>query len=97
METSNESFALLQLIANDCYSVGAFYFAAKAFDVLESIDPNPEYWEGKRGACIGVFRKVLAGQVRDSIIGHTCAQQYVGKSQSCMVTSGRFIVHARLS
>ena len=23
-----------------------------------------------------------------------CAQQYVGKSQSCMVISGRFIVHA---
>lgn len=62
METSNESFAMLQLIANDAYSTGAFYFAAKAFDVLEQLDPNPEYWEGKRGACIGVFRKVLAGQ-----------------------------------
>ena len=53
---------MLQLIANDAYSTGAFYFAAKAFDVLEQLDPNPEYWEGKRGACIGVFRKVLAGQ-----------------------------------
>ena len=90
METSNESFAMLQLIANDAYSTGAFYFAAKAFgaptparvvapglsavlsihfvcvranaDVLEQLDPNPEYWEGKRGACIGVFRRVLAGQ-----------------------------------
>ena len=25
---------------------------------------------------------------------HPCAQQYVGKSQSCMVISGRLIVHA---
>ena len=24
-----------------------------------------------------------------------CAQQYVGKSQSCMVISGRLLVHAR--
>ena len=27
-------------------------------------------------------------------ITRPCAQQYVGKSQSCMVTSGRLIVHA---
>ena len=26
-----------------------------------------------------------------------CAQKYVGKHQSCMVTSGRFIVHAPVS
>ena len=32
--------------------VGSFYFAAKAFDLLEKLDSNnPEYWEGKRGAC----------------------------------------------
>ena len=30
--------------------------------MLEQLDPNPEYWEGKRGACSGVFRRVLAGQ-----------------------------------
>ncbi|XP_021348035.1 intraflagellar transport protein 56-like isoform X3 [Mizuhopecten yessoensis] len=61
METSGESFSLLQLIANDCYKMGQFYYAAKSFDVLERLDPNPEYWEGKRGACVGVFQLIIAG------------------------------------
>ncbi|KAJ9599313.1 hypothetical protein L9F63_010207, partial [Diploptera punctata] len=62
METSAESFNLLQLIANDCYKMGHFWHAAKAFDMLERLDPNPEHWEGKRGACVGVFQRIVAGQ-----------------------------------
>jgi len=61
METSSDSFNLVQLIANDCYKMGFFLYAAKAFDVLERLDPDPEYWEGKRGACVGVFQQVVAG------------------------------------
>lgn len=39
-----------------------FYYSAKAFDVLERLDSNPEHWEGKRGACVGVFQMILAGR-----------------------------------
>lgn len=60
MNTSNESFNLLHLIANDCYKMGHFYYACKAFDVLERLDPDPEFWEGKRGAAVGVFQRVVA-------------------------------------
>ncbi|CAH1401329.1 unnamed protein product [Nezara viridula] len=60
MDTSTESLSLLQLIANDCYKKGEFYHAAKAFDLLERLDPTPEHWEGKRGACIGVFQLIVA-------------------------------------
>lgn len=58
--TNGDALSLLQLIAADCYKMGAFLVAAKAFDVLEKIDPDPEYWEGKRGACVGVFQMVCA-------------------------------------
>lgn len=60
MDTSTESFNLLQLIANDCYKVGEFWYAAKAFDMLERMDPSPENWEGKRGACCGTFQYIVA-------------------------------------
>uniref|UniRef100_A0AAX7TF35 Intraflagellar transport protein 56 n=1 Tax=Astatotilapia calliptera TaxID=8154 RepID=A0AAX7TF35_ASTCA len=62
MGTSSDSFHLLQLIANDCYKMGQFYYAAKAFDALEKLDPASNYWEGKRGACVGVFQLILANK-----------------------------------
>ncbi|XP_075559021.1 tetratricopeptide repeat domain 26 [Dermacentor variabilis] len=62
MDTSSESFSLLQLLANDCYKMGHFLYAARGFDLLEKMDANPEYWEGKRGACVGTFQRVIAGR-----------------------------------
>lgn len=62
LDNSDDSFNLLQLIAHDCYRMGEFLYAAKAFDILERLDPDPEYWEGKRGACVGVFQRTVAGK-----------------------------------
>ena len=61
-------FNLLQVIANDCYRVCEFYYAAKAFDVLETLDRDLEHWEGKRGAIAGVFQLVIAGKMDKSIL-----------------------------
>lgn len=46
---TKDGMIMLQLIAIECYRIGEYWVAAKAFDMLEkfSIDPNPEYWEGK--------------------------------------------------
>nr|CAG4639113.1 EOG090X04LA [Daphnia magna] len=62
METSAESLGILHLLANDCYRTGQFYIAAKAFDVLDKYDPNPEHAAAKRGACVGLLQMVLAGR-----------------------------------
>ncbi|TPX69710.1 hypothetical protein CcCBS67573_g06776 [Chytriomyces confervae] len=43
-------------------AMGQFLYSAKAFDVLERLDPNPDYWEGKRGACIGILQQIISGE-----------------------------------
>jgi hypothetical protein len=36
---------------------------------LERLDPNPEFWDAKRGAAVGVFQMIIAGkeQVRPGV------------------------------
>lgn len=60
MESNTDSFAMLVVISGDCYKVGSFFYAAKAYDVLERLDPGMEHWEGKQGACCGVLQQVIA-------------------------------------
>jgi len=72
-ESTAESFTLLQLIANDCYKMGHFFYSLKAFDVLERLDPNPDYYEGKRGAAIGTFQAVMAGKEEPDVMKEASA------------------------
>jgi intraflagellar transport protein 56 len=60
MEGSADCLGLLQLIANDCYTMGHFYYAAKAFSTLMRLDPDRDYEEGFRGAVVGVLQMVIA-------------------------------------
>lgn len=45
-----------------------YLYSAKAFDVLERLDPNPEYWQGKRGACIGTFQQIISGEESKDLV-----------------------------
>ncbi|KAG7302989.1 hypothetical protein JYU34_012995 [Plutella xylostella] len=57
-----DSFALLQLVANDSYRMGQFLVAAKAFHMLDRLDGGPEMWEGLRGAVCGCAQMAAAGK-----------------------------------
>lgn len=61
-EASQQSLELLQLVANECYRAGFFLTAARAFDVLGQLEPAPEYWQAKQGACAGTLQMVAAGK-----------------------------------
>uniref|UniRef100_A0A1I7TVB2 Intraflagellar transport protein 56 n=2 Tax=Caenorhabditis tropicalis TaxID=1561998 RepID=A0A1I7TVB2_9PELO len=60
LKTTNptDRLSLLKVIAHDCYSSMEFYYASKAFHEIESSDPTTENWNGKRGACAGLFRQL---------------------------------------
>lgn len=66
---SSHTLNLLTLIANDCYRLAHFHYAARAFDTLDRLDSNPEYWEGKRGACVAMFQMVIAGKLPEQFLG----------------------------
>jgi len=71
-ESTQEAYQLLVQVANDCYRMGHFLVAARAFDVLERLDGSPESWEGKRGACVGVVQMVLAGKEPQDSVREVC-------------------------
>lgn len=43
MDTSNDTLILLNLIGNECYKKGYFYYAMKSFDILERLDSENDY------------------------------------------------------
>ena len=42
--------------------MGQFLVSCRAFDALQKAEPNPEFWEGKRGAAAGQLQMVVAGK-----------------------------------
>eukprot|EP00796_Vickermania_ingenoplastis_P002356 gene2356-1485_t len=40
----------------------------KTFDVLERLDSDPEYIQGKKCSCIGVFQQVYAGEASTDLL-----------------------------
>jgi len=62
MESTADSFNILEIIGNDCYQMGHFFYALKAFEALEKVDNDKDYDEALRGSVIGVFQMVVAAK-----------------------------------
>lgn len=61
MDTSNDTLKILQLIANECYKIGYYYFSLKAFDILERLD-NEDHTSAKTAAAVGIFKDFLSNK-----------------------------------
>lgn len=50
MDPSSDFFSILHFIANDCYKMGHFYYASRAFDILAKFDSDHEYENTLKGS-----------------------------------------------
>lgn len=75
--------------------MGQFYYAAKAFDALEKLDPGSNYWEGKRGACVGVFQLILANK-ESKYVSFVCTHLMPFPDANCKTISYRSSCHCMI-
>jgi intraflagellar transport protein 56 len=52
--------ALLQIIATDCYQIGAYCHAMKAYHVLVKFQRDTTLRDGMNAAAVAVFRRILS-------------------------------------
>lgn len=50
--------------------MGHFYYALRAFDILDRIDTDEQQWLAKRGAIIGILQQLLTGKESKDRWGH---------------------------
>lgn len=57
---SEDAKTLLQIIANDCFLGGYYYYSMKAYDLLAKFEGDATMREGMIASAIGVFRGILS-------------------------------------
>lgn len=63
---SSDRIQILQVLANDAFRKENFFLACKAFDLLQQLDQDEEYWLGKKGAITEVLKKYIKKTVDQS-------------------------------
>lgn len=62
---TDDANTLLQIISNEAYLSGQYYYAMKAYHALTQFDLNPGYKQGMIASSAGLFRSILS-QKEDS-------------------------------
>jgi intraflagellar transport protein 56 len=57
--STEDSKTLLKIVASDCFQVGLYFYAMRAYDVLAKFEPDPAFKDGLVASAVGVFRGVL--------------------------------------
>ncbi|OHT05457.1 hypothetical protein TRFO_26804 [Tritrichomonas foetus] len=58
--STEDAKTLLEIISNDCFQSGDYYYAMRAYDILAKYELDTTYKEGMIASAIGVFRNVLS-------------------------------------
>ncbi|EPZ32299.1 TPR-like protein [Rozella allomycis CSF55] len=61
METSSESYQILQLVGHECFKRKFFLISGRAFKALEALDPSIEHFQGKIASAVAAFKQVYDG------------------------------------
>jgi len=85
LENHINALFILNLIANDCYRTGNFFYSFKAFSYLDKFSPSIENMNGKFASAVGVFYQVIDGKFTldklQDVINGLVAQQSLNQSE----------------
>ena len=57
---TEDAKTLLEIIANDCYQTGDYYYSMRAYNILANYEPDQVYKDGMIASACGVFRNILS-------------------------------------
>ncbi|KAK8891924.1 Intraflagellar transport protein 56 [Tritrichomonas musculus] len=58
--STEDAKTLLEIISNDCFLSGDYYYSMRAYQILSQFELEPTYKEGMIASAAGVFRNILS-------------------------------------
>ncbi|OHT05070.1 TPR Domain containing protein [Tritrichomonas foetus] len=95
---TEDAKTLLQIISNDCFVGGFYYYSMKAYDVLSKFEGDATMRDGMIASAVGVFRSVLSRKessdklidVLSALASEPEAEQTLQVIQDYIENSGEF-------
>ena len=96
--STEDAKTLLEIISNDCFRSGDYYFSMRAYDILAKYELDSTYKEGMIASAIGVFKNILSRrespdklqEVLSSLASEPDAEQTLQTITNYIENSGQF-------